>query len=63
MTHTFGHLFGMEHCIYYHCRMNGCISIDEQETSPVYLRPVCLRKLHNAWVSIYHWVMNDILKS
>ena len=48
MTHTFGHLFGMEHCIYYHCRMNGCISIDEQETSPVYLCPVCLRKLHNA---------------
>ena len=48
VTNTFGHLFGMEHCIFFHCRMNGCISIDEQETSPVYLCPVCLRKLHHA---------------
>lgn len=48
ITHTFGHLFGMEHCIYYHCRMNGCLTAEEQENSPCYLCAVCLRKLHNA---------------
>ena len=48
LTHTFGHLLGLEHCIYYHCRMNGCLTTSEQEESPCYLCAVCLRKLHNA---------------
>ena len=48
MAHEIGHMFGMEHCIYYECVMNGSNHLDETDRRPVHLCPVCLRKLHYA---------------
>lgn len=46
VSHETGHMFGMRHCIYYRCNMNGVNSLEEGDRSPAYLCPVCLRKLH-----------------
>lgn len=45
VTHETGHMFGMKHCIHFSCLMNGCNSVPELDESPLYLCPVCLRKL------------------
>ena len=29
MTHELGHMFGLKHCIYYECLMNGLMSAEE----------------------------------
>ncbi|CAI2372880.1 unnamed protein product [Moneuplotes crassus] len=49
MTHEIGHMFGMQHCVYYQCAMNGSMSAEEASTRPVQLCPICLRKL---WYNI-----------
>jgi len=46
VTHELGHCFGMHHCIYYLCNMNGSNSLAESDRQPLHLCPVCLRKLH-----------------
>jgi archaemetzincin len=46
VSHEIGHMFGMRHCIYYRCNMNGMNSIEESDRQSAYLCPVCLRKLH-----------------
>ena len=46
VSHETGHMFGMYHCIYYRCNMNGTNSVEETDRAPVHLCPVCLRKLH-----------------
>jgi len=46
ITHELGHVFGLEHCIYYRCLMNGANSLEEDEKIPLYLCPVCLNKLN-----------------
>ncbi len=48
MTHEIGHMYGMMHCTYYHCLMNGSNTLDETDRAPMHLCPVCLRKLHEA---------------
>lgn len=48
MAHEIGHMFGMEHCTYYECVMNGSNHLDETDRRPAHLCPVCLRKLHYA---------------
>lgn len=45
LTHELGHMFGLEHCIYYDCVMNGSNHLAEADAQPVHLCPVCLRKL------------------
>ena len=45
MSHEVGHMFGMEHCVFYRCIMNGSNSLLETDRSPHHLCPVCLRKL------------------
>ena len=47
MCHEMGHMFGIGHCIYFHCLMNGSNHLEESDRSPHYLCPVCLRKLHH----------------
>lgn len=44
-THEIGHLFGLDHCIYYECNMNGSNSRFESDQRPLWDCPVCLRKL------------------
>ncbi|MEM7152618.1 MAG: archaemetzincin [Myxococcota bacterium] len=46
MSHEIGHMFGLEHCIYLHCNMNGVNHLAELDRAPMHLCPVCLRKLH-----------------
>jgi archaemetzincin len=48
MAHEIGHMFGMEHCTYYECVMNGSNHLEETDRRPPHLCPVCLRKLHYA---------------
>jgi archaemetzincin len=45
LTHEICHTFGLEHCIYYTCLMNGCNNMEEAKKQPLYECPVCLRKL------------------
>ncbi|CAF1206374.1 unnamed protein product [Rotaria magnacalcarata] len=47
-VHEVIHLFGFEHCIYYSCLMNGAESEEEIDRQPLYLCPVCLRKMYSA---------------
>jgi len=44
-THEIGHMLGMAHCTFYHCLMNGSNSLAESDRRPLFLCPVCLRKL------------------
>lgn len=44
--HEVMHLFGFEHCIYYRCLMNGANCENEMDGQPVYLCPVCLKKMY-----------------
>lgn len=46
MSHELGHMFGLLHCVFYKCCMNGSNGIAETDRSPLNLCPVCLRKLH-----------------
>lgn len=48
LGHEAGHLFGMLHCIYFRCVMNGSNHIGEADSRPVHLCPVCLRKAGSA---------------
>lgn len=46
MCHEICHMFGIKHCIYYSCLMNGANHEDEAMSRPTFLCPSCLRKLH-----------------
>lgn len=45
ISHETGHMFGMDHCISYHCNMNGSNNLSEFDNQPLYLCPICLSKL------------------
>jgi archaemetzincin len=45
MVHEVTHMFGLKHCIYYSCIMNGSNHLEEGGKKPLELCPVCLRKL------------------
>lgn len=46
LSHEIGHMFGMYHCIYYHCGMNGSNNLQESDSKPIHLCPICLRKMY-----------------
>ncbi len=46
LAHETCHIFGLHHCIYYHCMMNGSNHLSESDARPLHLCPVDLRKLH-----------------
>lgn len=48
LAHETAHMFGLEHCIYFDCVVNGSNGMDETDAQPQHLCPVCLRKLHHA---------------
>lgn len=37
---------GMQHCTFFHCLMNESNSVPQAQNQPLFLCPVCLRKLH-----------------
>jgi archaemetzincin len=45
MVHEIGHMFGMDHCSYYACIMNGSGHLLEDFAQPIHLCPVCLHKV------------------
>ena len=45
LTHEAGHMFGIQHCIYYQCGLCGSNHLAESDARPIHLCPVCLRKL------------------
>ena len=45
ITHELCHVFGLSHCVYFECSMNGSSSLAEALAQPMFLCPVCLRKL------------------
>ncbi|KAF8918100.1 hypothetical protein CPB85DRAFT_1282521 [Mucidula mucida] len=47
-SHELGHCFGMDHCVYYACIMQGTASLVEDARQPPYLCPVDLSKLLHA---------------
>lgn len=44
-SHELGHCFGMDHCVYYACVMQGTSGLTEDAGQPPYLCPVDLAKL------------------
>lgn len=43
--HEIGHMFGILHCIYYECNMNGSNDLEKSDVRPIYFCPVCYRKI------------------
>lgn len=48
LAHEGGHMFGLMHCIYYDCVLNGSNHLAEADAKPMHLCPVCLRKLQHS---------------
>ena len=48
LVHETGHMFGLLHCIYFKCVLNGSNHLQESDSRPVHLCPVCLRKLQHS---------------
>ena len=44
-SHETGHVLGMAHCTAHLCLMNGSNRRGERDARPLYLCPLCLRKL------------------
>ncbi|KAL8856388.1 MAG: hypothetical protein Q9178_006958 [Gyalolechia marmorata] len=44
-AHELGHCFGLDHCVYYACCMQGSASLAEDIRQPPYLCPVCEEKV------------------
>jgi archaemetzincin len=44
-AHETGHMFGMWHCPFYECAMNGSNHLAEMDARPIDLCPECLKKL------------------
>lgn len=45
LAHETSHMFGIAHCIYYRCVLNGSNHLSETDARPMHLCPVDLRKL------------------
>jgi len=52
-SHELGHCFGLDHCIYYACLMQGTTGLSEDAGQPPYLCPVDSAKLTRATGAVY----------
>lgn len=48
LTHEIGHIFGLRHCQWLACLMQGSNHLEESDRRPLHLCPICLRKLQCA---------------
>jgi archaemetzincin len=48
LAHEIGHMFSLQHCIFFRCVMNGSNHMEESDARPLCLCPVCLRKLQSS---------------
>ncbi|KAE8577342.1 hypothetical protein XENTR_v10004540 [Xenopus tropicalis] len=47
LTHEIGHMFGLRHCQWLQCVMQGSNHLEESDRRPAHLCAVCLRKLQS----------------
>lgn len=45
LAHETGHMFGISHCVFYRCAMNGSNSLADADGAPLDFCPSCARKL------------------
>jgi archaemetzincin len=45
LAHETAHMFGLTHCTYFKCVLNGSNHLEESDSRPLHLCPVCLHKL------------------
>ncbi|HLQ43346.1 MAG TPA: archaemetzincin, partial [Planctomycetaceae bacterium] len=48
LAHETCHMFGITHCTYFTCVVNGSNNLAESDSRPLHACPVCLRKLHES---------------
>jgi archaemetzincin len=48
LVHETAHMFSLAHCIFFKCVMNGSNNLQEGDSRPLSLCPVCLRKLQSS---------------
>lgn len=48
MTHEIGHMFGIKHCQWFNCVMQGSNHLEESDRRPLDFCPICLRKTQSA---------------
>lgn len=48
MTHELCHIFGIKHCYYFQCSLNESSSISEAAGQPLFVCPICLKKLRKS---------------
>ena len=48
LAHETAHMFSLAHCIYFKCLMNGSNHLQESDSRPLFLCPVCLHKLQHS---------------
>jgi archaemetzincin len=48
LVHETGHMFGLQHCVFFRCVMDGSNHLQESDSRPMHLCPVCLRKLQRS---------------
>jgi archaemetzincin len=48
LVHETAHMFSLAHCIYFKCVMNGSNHLQESDSRPLSLCPVCLCKLQSS---------------
>lgn len=64
LTHEIGHMFGMQHCQWLNCVMQGSNHLEESDRQPLDLCPICLHKLQSAlrfkiadrYKALLHWI-------
>nr|XP_055031241.1 archaemetzincin-2 isoform X3 [Misgurnus anguillicaudatus]XP_055031242.1 archaemetzincin-2 isoform X3 [Misgurnus anguillicaudatus]XP_055031243.1 archaemetzincin-2 isoform X3 [Misgurnus anguillicaudatus] len=64
VTHEIGHIFGMKHCQWLQCVMQGSNHLEESDRRPLDLCPICLRKLQSSigfkiadrYKALLHWI-------
>lgn len=48
VSHELGHCFGMAHCVYFACNMQGTAGMEEDVRQPPYACPICEAKIGHA---------------
>ncbi|XP_077406165.1 arylsulfatase G-like isoform X2 [Vanacampus margaritifer] len=67
MTHEIGHMFGIRHCQWLSCVMQGSNHLEESDRRPLDFCPICLRKLQTSvgfniaerYKALQHWMEEE----
>lgn len=59
-AHELGHCFGLGHCVWYACMMQGTTCMGEDVRQPPYLCPVCTKKVARAILDVNKGVKEDV---